>query len=127
MTGTVERWSPPINPRTSEDVGDRFVRSTSLGRHADAPFPRFRSGAGAGTPRGGPGDRRASRHSTRARGQPVVELSRRDIVDYGTPSDPQLIDEVYVAALQHVDALVVSLRTGDPIEEEHLGRGRGIA
>jgi len=57
----------------------------------------------------------------------VVELSRRDIVDYGTPSDPQLIDEMYVAALQHVDALVASLRTGDPIEEEHLGRVRDIA
>jgi sugar diacid utilization regulator len=57
----------------------------------------------------------------------VVALSRREIVDYGTPSDPRLIDEMYVAALQHVDALVASLQTGEPVDEEHLARVRDVA
>jgi sugar diacid utilization regulator len=57
----------------------------------------------------------------------VVEVSRRDIVDYGTPSDPHLGDEMYTAATEHLDALVASLRTGEPVTEEHLGRVRELA
>src|ERR1700752_2788844 len=57
----------------------------------------------------------------------VVALSRQEIVDYGTPSDPHLIDEMYAAALQHVDALVETPVPGEPIDEEHLVHVRDIA
>ena len=57
----------------------------------------------------------------------VVARSHREIVDYGTPSDPNVVDEQYTAAIQTVDALVASLETGEPVAEEHLARVRQIA
>src|SRR5580704_2269659 len=57
----------------------------------------------------------------------VVEDSVREIVDYGTPDDRDLLDEEYRAALQHVDALVASLESGEPVSDEYLERLRHLA
>jgi len=57
----------------------------------------------------------------------VVEDSVREIVDYGTPDDGDLLDEEYRAALLHVDALVASLESGEPVSDEYLERLRQLA
>jgi sugar diacid utilization regulator len=56
----------------------------------------------------------------------VVEISRREIVDYQTPPDPRLLDQLYTASLEHVDALVASLQSGEPVAVEHLARVREL-
>jgi sugar diacid utilization regulator len=57
----------------------------------------------------------------------VVEYSVREIVDYGTPDDRDLLDEEYSAALQHVEALVATLASGEPVSDEYLERLRQLA
>jgi sugar diacid utilization regulator len=57
----------------------------------------------------------------------VVDLSRQEIVDYRTPSDPQLLTEQFAAALEHIDALVASLEHDEPINDDYLGRVRETA
>jgi sugar diacid utilization regulator len=59
--------------------------------------------------------------------QRVVDRSRQEIVDYRAPSDPCLLDEQFSATLEHVDALVASLQTGEPVPDEYLERAREIA
>jgi sugar diacid utilization regulator len=56
----------------------------------------------------------------------VVELSQREIVDYRSSPESHLLDEQYAAALAHVDALVRSLQTGEPVDEEHFARIREL-
>jgi sugar diacid utilization regulator len=56
----------------------------------------------------------------------VVDTSCREIVDYRTPPDPHLLDEEFVAALEHLDALVASLRSGEPVAEDHFARVREL-
>src|ERR1700748_3532096 len=56
----------------------------------------------------------------------VVELSQREIVDYRSSPESHLLDEQYAAALAHVDALVRSLQTGEPVDEEHFARIRDL-
>ncbi|HEY2319640.1 MAG TPA: helix-turn-helix domain-containing protein [Solirubrobacteraceae bacterium] len=57
----------------------------------------------------------------------VVERSRQEIVDYRSPSDPRLLDELLGAAMAHIDALVVSMQTGDAVPDEYLRQIRQIA
>jgi sugar diacid utilization regulator len=59
--------------------------------------------------------------------QRVVECSRQEIVDYRTPSDPSLPAEEFCAALEHVDAFVLSLKSGEQVTEEYFGHVREIA
>ena len=56
----------------------------------------------------------------------VVDICRQEIVDYRTPSDPNLLEEVFSASLEHVDALVASLENGEPPAAEHLARVREL-
>lgn len=56
----------------------------------------------------------------------VVEMSQREIVDYRSSPASRLADEQFTAALAHVDALVVSLQTGEPVDEEHFVRVREL-
>jgi sugar diacid utilization regulator len=56
----------------------------------------------------------------------VVEISRREIVDYRSSPELHLVDEQFTAALAHVDALVISLQTGEPVDEEHFARVREL-
>jgi sugar diacid utilization regulator len=57
----------------------------------------------------------------------LVERARQEIVDYRTPSDPQLLTETFTAALEHIDALVASLQSGQPVPDEYLESAREIA
>jgi len=57
----------------------------------------------------------------------VVDRSRHEIVDYRTPSDPRLPADAFNAALDHIDALLLSLATGEPVPEEYLDRPREVA
>jgi sugar diacid utilization regulator len=57
----------------------------------------------------------------------IVDRSRQEIVDYRTPSDPQLLDELFTASLAHIDTLVLCLQSGEPIPEEYLGEIRDLA
>jgi sugar diacid utilization regulator len=57
----------------------------------------------------------------------VVDRSRQEIVDYRTPTDPQLLADEFNAALDHVDSFVVSLQTGEPLSDDYLTRVREIA
>jgi sugar diacid utilization regulator len=57
----------------------------------------------------------------------VVESSVREIVDYGTPDDRHLLDEEFSAALKHVEVLVTSLESGEPVPDEYLERLRQLA
>lgn len=56
----------------------------------------------------------------------VVEMSRREFVDYRSSPESHLADEQFTAALAHVDALVISLQTGEPVDEEHFARVREL-
>jgi sugar diacid utilization regulator len=56
-----------------------------------------------------------------------VERARQEIVDYRTPSDPQLPADTLAAALENIDALVVSLQSGEPVPEDYLEHAREIA
>jgi sugar diacid utilization regulator len=56
----------------------------------------------------------------------VVELSRREIVDYRCSPESDLVTEQFAAALAHVDALVVSLQSAEPIDEEYFARVREL-
>jgi sugar diacid utilization regulator len=56
----------------------------------------------------------------------VVEISRRELVDYRSSPESHLAEEQFTAALAHVDALVRSLQTGEPVDEEHLARVREL-
>jgi sugar diacid utilization regulator len=56
-----------------------------------------------------------------------VERARQEIVDYRTPSDPQLPTDTLAAALESIDALVVSLQTGEPVPDDYLEHAREIA
>jgi sugar diacid utilization regulator len=57
----------------------------------------------------------------------VVDRSRQDIVDYRAPSDPHLLDDLFSAALEHIDALVLCLQNGEPVPDEYLGHVRELA
>lgn len=57
----------------------------------------------------------------------VVDRSRQEIVDYRMPSDPHLLDDLFSAALEHIDALVLCLQTGEPVPDEYLGQVRELA
>jgi sugar diacid utilization regulator len=57
----------------------------------------------------------------------VVDRFRTEIVDYRAPSDPALLDEAFSAALAHVDALVTSLETSEPIPEDYFDLTREMA
>src|SRR5258707_9389533 len=57
----------------------------------------------------------------------VVDRSVREIVDYGTPDDRNLLNEEFSAALEHVEVLVASLETGEPVPDEYLERLRQLA
>jgi sugar diacid utilization regulator len=57
----------------------------------------------------------------------IVERSRQEIIDYGTPSDSRLLAEVLSDGVAQIDALVASLRSGEPVSEEHYDRAREIA
>lgn len=57
----------------------------------------------------------------------VVGCWRREIVDYGSPSDKRVLEEEFCFAVENVDALVASLAGGEPVPEEHLERARDIA
>jgi sugar diacid utilization regulator len=59
--------------------------------------------------------------------QRVVDQSRQEIVDYRAPSDGQLLEEQFTATLEHVDALVASLQTGEPVSDAYLEQAREIA
>jgi sugar diacid utilization regulator len=56
----------------------------------------------------------------------VVDLSRREIVDYRSSPESDLVREQFTAAIAHVDALVVSLQTGEPVDEEYFARVREL-
>jgi sugar diacid utilization regulator len=57
----------------------------------------------------------------------VVECWRREIVDYGSPSDRRVVEEEFCFAVENVDALVASLERGEPVPEDHFERAREIA
>jgi sugar diacid utilization regulator len=57
----------------------------------------------------------------------VLDRSRQEIVDYSAPSDGHLLQEQFSATLEHVDALVASLRNGEPVSDAYLERAREIA
>src|SRR3979409_2186453 len=57
----------------------------------------------------------------------VVDCSVREIVDYGTPDDRHLLDEEFSAALEHVEVLVASLESGEPVPDAYLERLRQAA
>jgi sugar diacid utilization regulator len=57
----------------------------------------------------------------------VVERVSQEIVDYRSPSEPQLLADAFNAALEHIDALVASLQSGEPVLEEYLEYARAIA
>jgi sugar diacid utilization regulator len=59
--------------------------------------------------------------------QQVLDRSRQEIVDYRAPSDGHFLDEQLSATLEHIDALVASLRGGEPVSDEYLERAREIA
>jgi sugar diacid utilization regulator len=57
----------------------------------------------------------------------VVDCSVREIVDYGIPDDRNLHQEEFNAALAHVEVLVASLESGEPVPDEYLERLRQLA
>jgi sugar diacid utilization regulator len=59
--------------------------------------------------------------------QRVVDRSRQEIVDYRAPSDRHLLEDLFSATLERVDALVASLQNGEPVPDEYLERAREIA
>jgi sugar diacid utilization regulator len=57
----------------------------------------------------------------------VVDRSVREIVDYGTPGDDHLLDEEFNAALQHVEVLVASVESAQPVPDRYLEELRELA
>jgi sugar diacid utilization regulator len=57
----------------------------------------------------------------------VVDRSCQEIIDYRTPSDPHLLEELFNAALEHIDALVLCLQSGEPVPEDYFGHVRELA
>jgi sugar diacid utilization regulator len=60
-------------------------------------------------------------------GQRIVDRSRQEIIDYRTPPDRHLRDEQLEVALVYVDALVVTLESGERLSDEQLEPAREIA
>src|ERR1700748_995687 len=56
----------------------------------------------------------------------IVDASRLEIVDYRVPTDPRLLDEQRASAVGHIDALVESLKSGEPVPDEYFVRVREV-
>jgi sugar diacid utilization regulator len=56
-----------------------------------------------------------------------VARARAEIVDYQSPTDSHLLEDMYSVCLDYIDVLVVSLKTGQPVADEYFERVRQTA